>query len=94
MTALSLKQYVCGGSVSDSRFREELEAHATGFLAPLIKKMSVTCDSEMLPDGVVLVDLPGLGVAGDIHKEVTSSWVARARAFGGTRRQPSGHPGC
>lgn len=63
------------GSVSDGRFREELEAHATGFLAPLILEMSVTCDTEMLPDGVVLVDLPGLGVAGDIHKEITSRWV-------------------
>ena len=37
--------------------------------------MSVTCESESLPDGVVLVDLPGLGVAGDIHKEVTSQWI-------------------
>ena len=30
------------GSVSEA-FREELDSHATGFLAPLIMEMSVTC---------------------------------------------------
>jgi hypothetical protein len=73
--ALAAGRYECHGTVTEERFRAELQDHASGFLAPLIKEMRVTCDSESLPAGVVLVDLPGLGVAGDIHKIVTSQWV-------------------
>jgi GTP-binding protein EngB required for normal cell division/uncharacterized protein (DUF4415 family) len=73
--------YTWNGSVFDGQFRGDLENHATGFLAPLVKHMSVTSVSESLPEGVVLVDLPGVGVAGDIHKEVTSRYLReRARS--------------
>lgn len=73
--ALEDGRYDCNRPAFDHRFHEDLKSHATGYLAPLIKEMSVTCPSETLPEGVVLVDLPGLGVAGDIHKEVTSRWL-------------------
>jgi len=42
-------------------FRSELRAHASGFLAPLIKNLDVYWPSELLRNGVVLVDLPGVG---------------------------------
>ena len=77
---LTSGRYKCPGSVSDGKFRQELEIHATGFLAPLIKYMSVTYESDTLPDGVELVDLPGLGVAGDVHKEVTTRWIRETKA--------------
>ncbi len=69
------RTYTCVGSVSERNFREALADHATGFLAPLIVKMEVTCPSDSLPPRVELVDLPGVGVAGDPHKEVTIDWV-------------------
>ncbi len=71
--ALAKGRYEYRGA--DSVFREEIHLHVTGFLAPLIKDMSVTYDSETLPEGIELVDLPGLGVAGDVHKEVTSRYI-------------------
>jgi GTP-binding protein EngB required for normal cell division/uncharacterized protein (DUF4415 family) len=68
-------KYTWNGPELDTQFRSELENHAAGFLAPLVKRMSVTSASDSLPEGVVLVDLPGVGVAGDIHKEVTSRYL-------------------
>jgi GTP-binding protein EngB required for normal cell division/uncharacterized protein (DUF4415 family) len=73
--AIGIGEYEWQGSMSDGDFRAELADHAAGFLAPLVKRMEVTSASESLPEGVVLVDLPGLGVAGDIYKEVTSRWI-------------------
>lgn len=61
-------------------FREELEMHASGFLAPLIKTLEVRWDAELLRDGLVLVDLPGLGVANDEYRKVTTTWIRKARA--------------
>lgn len=73
--ALSKGRYEYQGSGSEAGFREEIRIHATGFLAPLIRDMSVAYDSETLPEGIELVDLPGLGVAGDVHKEVTTRYI-------------------
>lgn len=73
--ALVKGRYEYEGYGSEAEFREELKAHAAGFLAPIIKDMSVTYNSESLPTGIELVDLPGLGIAGDVHKEITNHYI-------------------
>jgi len=62
-------------------FREVLKVHAAGFLSPLIRRIEVGWPSDALSDGLVLVDLPGVGVAGDVYKGETQSFVReKARA--------------
>ncbi len=61
-------------------FLREVRHHATGSIAPLIKSLEVGWDSELLRDGIVLVDLPGVGVANDEYRTVTSEWIRRATA--------------
>jgi GTP-binding protein EngB required for normal cell division len=61
-------------------FGLELEQHAAGFLAPLIRTIEVGWDADLLKSGVVLIDLPGLGVANDEFRRVTAHWIRRARA--------------
>lgn len=58
----------------------EVARHATGSVAPLIKHLEVGWDSRTLPRGVTLVDLPGVGVANDEYRNVTSAWIRRASA--------------
>lgn len=63
------------------KFREELKIHAAGFLSPMISRISVGWPSELLRSGVVLVDLPGVGVADDTYRRVTREYVQeKARA--------------
>jgi hypothetical protein len=50
-----------------------LMEHAAGFLAPLTAAIEIGWDSPMLHDGLVLVDLPGLGVANDHYRDRTSA---------------------
>jgi GTP-binding protein EngB required for normal cell division len=59
----------------DASFRELLHEHATGYLAPLIKDLKVKWNVEMMKGGLTLVDLPGVGVAGDVKAEVTEKWI-------------------
>lgn len=61
-------------------FRALLEDHASGFLAPLIRRIEVTWDSPLLSEGLTLIDLPGLGAAGDSFKKVTREYIPQARA--------------
>lgn len=61
-------------------FLREVRRHATGSIAPLIKSLEVGWDSALLKDGIVLVDLPGVGVANDEYRSVTSDWIRRATA--------------
>jgi GTP-binding protein EngB required for normal cell division len=62
-------------------FKRELHAHAAGFLAPLIQEIQVGWPSELLRGGLVLVDLPGVGIASDTYREVTKRYVReQARA--------------
>lgn len=61
-------------------FLVELHHHAAGFLSPLIRTIEVGWEAEFLRDGLVLVDLPGLGVANDEYRRVTAEWIRRARA--------------
>lgn len=63
-------------------FLLELREHASGFLAPIIKSLDVGWNSEGLRDGVLLVDLPGVGVANDEYGRVTTEWIReKARAI-------------
>jgi hypothetical protein len=58
-----------------------MTAHAAGFLSPLIERIEVGWPSELLRSGVVLVDLPGVGIAQDSYRDVTKSYVRdKARA--------------
>ena len=69
-------------AAEDTRaFRDDLHAHAAGFLAPLIKTLTVSWPSPLLRDGIELVDLPGVGVVDDSYRRVTFNWV-RERARG------------
>jgi len=62
-------------------FQEDMTAHAAGFLSPLIERIDVGWPSELLRSGVVLVDLPGVGIAQDSYRDVTKSYVRdKARA--------------
>ncbi len=60
---------------SEPNFRKLLHEHATGYLAPLIRDLKVKWNIEMLKGGLTLVDLPGVGVAGDVKAEVTEKWI-------------------
>ncbi len=61
-------------------FLADLRDHAAGFLAPLIKTLEVGWDAPFLQNGLTLVDLPGLGVANDEYRRVTTHWIRTARA--------------
>lgn len=56
-------------------FRHDLENHAAGFLAPLIKQIEVGWPSDFLKNNIRLVDLPGVGVANDSYRDVTRDFV-------------------
>jgi len=62
-------------------FHKDMADHAAGYLSPLIERIEVGWPSSLLKAGVVLVDLPGVGIAQDAYREVTSSYVRdKARA--------------
>jgi hypothetical protein len=74
--------YVQESTDHNPRFRDELKAHASGFLAPLIKELRVFWDSPLLKQGLAVIDLPGIGIAGDVHRDITSKWIReKARAI-------------
>lgn len=62
-------------------FRAALREHVSGSLAPLVAEIEVGWPSDLLRGGLVLVDLPGVGVASDQYRAVTSKFIGeRARA--------------
>ena len=62
-------------------FQQDMMDHAAGYLSPLIERIEVGWPSELLKAGVVLVDLPGVGIAQDSYRDVTASYVRdKARA--------------
>jgi hypothetical protein len=74
--------YVCSGNRTDPNFMRELKAHAAGFLAPLIRNIELGWPSPILQRGLRLVDLPGVGISGDVYRRVTEEWVReKARAI-------------
>jgi hypothetical protein len=69
------------GQAGDAVFYSDLRDHASGFLAPLISQLEVTWNTDALPEEIVLVDLPGVGIANDVYRNVTHEWIReRARA--------------
>jgi len=62
-----------------AEFLSRLHDHAAGFLAPLIHTIEVGWHAEMLGEGLVLVDLPGLGIANDEYRTVTAAEIRSAR---------------
>jgi GTP-binding protein EngB required for normal cell division len=79
--AKSGNKHRCEFNSDPHAFRRGLREHASGFLAPLIKELHVQWDSSLLRTGMILVDLPGVGVAGDAYKQTTQKWInERARA--------------
>ena len=65
---------VCS-QAKDLDFRQRLDFHATGYLAPLIRDLKVEWNIEALKGGLTLVDLPGVGIAGDAKAEITERWI-------------------
>jgi len=66
----------------NSDFLAELNIHASGFLAPLISTIRVGWPSQLLQSGIILVDLPGVGIAQDSYRQITKNYVRdRARAI-------------
>lgn len=62
-------------------FKEDLKVHAAGFLSPLIESIEVGWPSDVLKSGVILVDLPGIGIAQDSYRGVTKKYISeQARA--------------
>lgn len=69
------RRHSCAATSDRSTFLRDLADHATGFLAPIIREIHVYWNSPLLRHGITLVDLPGVGVAGDVYKEVTRKWI-------------------
>jgi hypothetical protein len=44
-------------------------------LAPIINEMVVSSNAELLKTGIILIDLPGVGIAGDVHVKVTEQYI-------------------
>ena len=63
------------GTAESPSFLVDLSNHASGFLAPLIKDLTVYWHSDVLAGGITLVDLPGVGISGDVYREVTRKWI-------------------
>lgn len=59
----------------NGNFKSLLKDHATGFLAPIIKTLEIQWKSDLLENGLVLVDLPGVGIVGDTHANVTAEYM-------------------
>jgi GTP-binding protein EngB required for normal cell division len=75
------RTYECKQTENAAVFKEDLKTHAAGFLSPLIERIDVGWPSDVLKSGVVLVDLPGVGIAQDSYRDVTKQYVRdKARA--------------
>lgn len=85
---LKLKQAESGQPLTLDRgsnhelFKKAVLHHAVGFMAPLIKNLTIYWPSPVLQHGITLVDLPGVGIMQDAHKDVTRQWIReRAKAL-------------
>jgi GTP-binding protein EngB required for normal cell division len=68
-------RFALNGSATREEFQRALRDHATGFLAPMIKSLTLNLQADLLKEGVTLVDLPGVGIVRDVHKDVTRRWI-------------------
>lgn len=69
------KTFSLDGSTPDSEFERILRDHATGYLAPLIKNLTLDWPNSELAGDITFVDLPGVGVVRDVHVDVTRKWI-------------------
>lgn len=69
------RSYERNATDNKGEFLNDLKVHAAGFLSPLIQTIQVGWPSEVLREGVILVDLPGVGIARDVYRQVTSKYV-------------------
>ena len=72
-------QTLCMAGIELPSFLREVREHVGGFLAPVASVIEIGWHSELLDTGVVLVDLPGLGIANDEYRGVTEHWLQKAR---------------
>jgi GTP-binding protein EngB required for normal cell division len=59
----------------DDGFTAILQQHVAGYLAPLVERLKVGFPFAGLDRNVVLVDLPGIGVANDRYRTITTDYV-------------------
>jgi hypothetical protein len=69
------KTFSLDGSAPDDEFERILRDHATGYLAPLIKNLTLDWPNSELTGDITFVDLPGVGVVRDVHVDVTRKWI-------------------
>jgi hypothetical protein len=55
--------------------------HVAGFLAPLTSTIELGWNASLLRSGLVLVDLPGLGVANDVHRQQAIPALAKLKTL-------------
>lgn len=58
-------------------FARAVREHASGQLAPLCSDLELHSDAELLSHGIEVVDLPGLGTAGDAYAEAALDTLPR-----------------
>lgn len=68
-------------SDGNHNYRLLFNKHVSGHLAPIIKSFDVRVKSELLKTGLVFIDLPGVGIDGDIHQKVTIENIVKADAI-------------
>ncbi|MGH7595375.1 MAG: dynamin family protein [bacterium] len=68
-------RFVQDGTQTFQLFKQTVYDHAVGFMAPLIKNLVIHWPAPILQHGLTLVDLPGVGILGDSHKEITRGWI-------------------
>lgn len=72
-------QMICTAGIELPSFLREVRNHVGGFLAPIASNIEIGWKADLLDAGVVLVDLPGLGIANDEYRGVTEHWLQKAR---------------
>jgi hypothetical protein len=60
---------------SDGAFTRTLRDHVAGYLSPLVEQLNVGYPFQGLDHNIVLVDLPGIGVANDRYRAITGEYV-------------------
>jgi GTP-binding protein EngB required for normal cell division len=64
------------------QFDQVLYEHVSGHLSPLVERIEVGYPFSNLSTSVVLIDLPGVGIANDRYRTITSEYVRlKARAI-------------
>jgi len=61
------------------KYHQYLSDHAVGHLAPLIQYFDMYVNADLLKRGIVFVDLPGVGIDGDIHQKITKEYISKAK---------------